>query len=40
MHPPDAYDPPLSAPPVHVSSWAHVPAHTATGFALGVGQSL
>jgi hypothetical protein len=39
MHPPEAVDPPLSGPPVQVSSCAHVPAHTATGFALGVGQS-
>jgi hypothetical protein len=39
MHPPAAYDPPLSGPPVHVSSCAHVPAQAATGLALGVGQS-
>jgi hypothetical protein len=39
MHPPEALEPPKSGPPVHVSSCAHVPAHTATGFALGVGQS-
>jgi hypothetical protein len=40
MHPPLAYDPPLSGPPEHVSSCAHVPAQMATGFADGVGQSL